>query len=104
MELRRRPGQRAVLPGRVQTFSFDEGGRKRYTEIVRFGKDGLLHVEEVDLTTRDAYTYDIRGRRFDLWTAPPDFGDYVSITRFLSLDPFTSLPREAPWASVWASS
>ena len=61
-------------------------------------------MEEVDLVSRDDYSYNMRADVSDMWTAPPTFGDYESITRFETLDPFASLPRDAPWSKEWAQS
>jgi hypothetical protein len=99
-----RPDNERFFLEEYRGFHFDAEGNKRYSDLVYFSRDGLLKVEEVDLLSKDVYSYDIHADVSDLWTAPPSFGDYESITRFESLDPFAGLPREAPWSKAWSQS
>ena len=99
-----RPHNERFFLEQYHGFHFDAEGNKRYSDRVSFSKEGLLRVRETDLLSKDLYKYDIHADVSDMWTAPPSFGDYESITRFESLDPFAALPREAPWSKAWAQS
>lgn len=98
------PSNECFFLKKYHSFHFDEEGAKRYADLVYFGMDGLLKVEEVDLVSKELYSYNMRADVADMWTAAPTFGEYESITRFETLDPFAALPRDAPWSKEWAQS